>query len=218
MSDSLATLTDKLQALLLDDGSIFADASCTAAIRQTLQVMNLNLPVQAATLIDAVTDQYQYELTTALAGAVPLQITDVLLEDPAGNEYDTPIAFDSYMEDERWFFRLRTPQPTGNTLIVRFTQAHTINGLDSATESTLPAEYDVVLLDGAAAHACSMAAAGNIETYNLEPNVPKNYQLAASRFQRAFHMGLEALRIRRRPQRSVPTQPTWEDAWHGFLQ
>ena len=71
MSDSLTTLTTKLQALLMDGGTLFTSTTCTAAIRQALSRINVRMPIHAGTLIDTVADQYEYELTTALAGAVP---------------------------------------------------------------------------------------------------------------------------------------------------
>lgn len=216
MSDSLTTLTTKLQALLMDGGTLFTSGTCTAAIRQALGQVNAVIPVHGGTLLDTVADQYEYELTSALAGAVPLSITDVLLKDPSGGEYDTPLAFRHYSEDERYFIRLETPQAEGEQLIVRFTQAHTINGLDSETESTLTALADVVLLDGAAAQACSIAAAGKVEANNLDPAVALNYGHAADRFQRAFNAGLAALSGKRRLQCSVPDTRTWNDGWHNW--
>jgi hypothetical protein len=216
MSDTLTTLTAKLQALLLDDGTIFASGTCTAAIRQALQELNLRLPVHAGTTIDAVTGQNEYELTTALAGAVPLLIMDVLLQDPSGAEYDRSLSFHSYNEDERHWIRLDLPQTTGQYLIVRFTQAHTISGLDSATESTLPAAYDPILLDGAAAMACDVAIAGKAEAYYLNPQTAANYKTAAGHFRSAFNFGIKAMLQIRRPQKSAPDLRTWEDDWHGW--
>src|SRR5512138_2221866 len=109
MSDSLTTLISKLQATMLDDGTYFTTATCTAAIRHALQRVNVDLPIHAATLIEIVSGQYEYELTTALAGAEPTAITAVLMQDATG-EYDYPIAFTPYSEDERHFFRLAAPQ------------------------------------------------------------------------------------------------------------
>jgi hypothetical protein len=216
MSDSLTTLVSKLQALLMDDGTLFTTGTCTAALRHALSRVNLQIPVLAGTLVDVVADQYEYELTTALAGATPLTITDVLLSDPAGAEYDTSLPFDSFIEDERWFIRLRTPQAAGEQLIVRYTLAHTVNGLDSATESTLNAQADVILLDAAGAQACAMAAAGKAEANNLDPATSANYLKAAARFDSAFILGIGAIKARRRVQRSVPRSRTWEDPWHGW--
>jgi len=216
MSDTLTTLTSKLQALLMDSGTLFTSGTCTAAIRHALSQVNLHMPIHAGTLIDTVADQYEYEVTDALAGTVPLTITDVLLADPSGGEYDTSLDFDSFQEDEDWFIRLRTPQAADEQLIVRFTQAHTISGLDSATESTLSAQADVVLLDGAAAQACTIASAGKVEANNLDANTSANYEKAAHRFQTAFNYGMAALTSRRRIQRSVPHVRAWNDAWHDW--
>lgn len=218
MADSLSTLTSKLQAVLLDDGTLFSTTTCTAVIRHALSHLNLRWPVQGGTLVDTVADQYEYELTAALAGATPLQITDVLLADPAGGELDTPLTFRAWSEDERFFIRLQTPQAAGGQLIVRFTQNHTIIGLDSATESTLSAEADVVLLDGAAAQACRTAAVGKILTNNLDANASRNYAAAADLFQSAFDNGLMALIRRRRLQVSVPDDRAWNDVWHSWPQ
>jgi len=216
MSDTLTTLVAKLQALVMDDGTLFTTATCTAAIRQALLQVNLQIPVLGGTLIDTVSGQYEYELTDALAGATPLTITDVLLADPSGGEYDVIVNFDSFIEDERWFIRLRIPQDGVEHLIVRFTQAHTINGLDSATESTLTAQADVVLLDGAAAEVCGMASAGKVMSNNIDPNASANYLKASSRFQVAFKLGLATLAGRRRVQRSVPDPRTWNDGWDNW--
>ena len=217
MADSLTTLISKLQALLLDDGTLFSAGTCTAAIRHALNQVNLRIPIHAGALLEAVADQYEYELTTALAGANPLTITDVLLADPAGGEYDVPLGFDHFSEDERWFVRLAVPQAAGEQLIVRYTLAHTVNGLDGATESTLISEADVVLLDCAASQACSMAAAGKTLTNNVAPEAPANYLRAAERFERAFQFGIAVLAGRRRLQRSVPGSAAWNDAWHDWL-
>lgn len=217
MADTLAQLTDKLQALLLDDGTIFADATCTAAIRQALKTLNLRVPIHAAVTIAVVADQYVYELTAADAGATPLAIYDVLLEDTILSDYEHPLEFDSYSEDERLFFRLRTAQGSG-TLLVRYTVAHTINGLDSETETTLTPIAEVVLLDGAAEQACILAAAGKAEANNLDPNTADAYRKAASRFNSAFAQGLKALEVSHRTAKSQPSVGAWNDNWHERLQ
>jgi hypothetical protein len=217
MADTLTQLITKLQPLLYDNGTLFTTPTCTAAIRQALLELNIRIPQHMATTIDVVAGQYVYELTDALAGATPLTIIDVLLEDPTGKENDVSLDFDSYIEDERWFFRLHSPQSSGK-LVVDFTQAHTVSGLDSATESTLPAFYDVVLLDGAAAEACYMAAAGKVEANNLDPRTAENYRNAAIRFQAAFNAEIKALNLRRGTQVSVPDTRTWDDKYHTWMQ
>jgi hypothetical protein len=218
MADTLTQLVAKLQAVLLDDGTVFSTATCTACIRHALNRTNIRYPIQGGTLIDTVANQYEYELTSALAGASPLTITDVLLQDPAGAQYDVPLTFRQFSEDERYFFRLETTLPANRHMIVRFTQAHTISGLDSATESTLNAQADIVLLDAAAAQACRTAAVGKILSNNLDPHAPENYLKAATSFDSAFRAGIDILTTRRRMQVSVADPRAWNDIWHNWPQ
>ncbi len=213
MADTLAQLTDKLQALLMDGGTLFTDATCQAAIRQALKTLNLHIPIHAAVTIDAVPTQSVYELPPADAGATPLTIYDVLREDTVLSDYEHHLDHDVYSEDERLFFRLRCPQASG-TLLVRYALAHTIPGLDSETEGTLTPLAEVVLLDGAAEQACIIAAAGKVEANNLDPNVADAYRKAASRFNQAFNLGIKALEAGHRPAVSQPSTSAWNDRWH----
>ena len=211
MADTLAQLITKLQALLIGDATTFTNATCTAAIRQALKDLNLAVPQHAAETLDAVSEQYEYEIAESSA----LTIADVLLQGTdTYNDYNVSLPFDPYFEDDRPFFRLRNPQATGRTLIARYTMPYTINGLDSATASTLPALYDVVLLDGAGWRACLVRAAGRIETINMNADVSKNFAAMADMFKSAFYAGLANLARRPFP-RSEPSDLGWIDGWDG---
>ncbi len=93
----------------------------------------------------------------------------------------------------------RRRKQTGSTLIIRYTKPYTINGLDSATASTMPALYDVVLLDGAAWIACLVRAAGRVETINMNADVIANFELMAQHFMTAFEAGMANLERRPPP-------------------
>ncbi len=211
MTDTLTQLVVKLQALLLGDSTTFTTATCTAAIRQAFKQLNMTVPMHAAEIISAVTDQYEYELSDQTA----MQIVDVLLEGTDTYlDYNVSLPFDGYFEDDRPFFRLRIPQTTGQSLIVRFTKPYTINGLDGETSSPMPALYDTVLLDGAAWIACLVRAAGRIETINMNQNVSVNFERMADHFRQAFELGLVHLGKRKAPTSEVVTHG-WEDDWAG---
>ena len=211
MSDTLAQLVTKLQALLLGDSTTFSTDTCTAAIRQALNQLNLAVPCHAAETIDAVSEQYEYELEDIKA----LTVVDVLLEGTdTCNQFNTSLEFDAYFEDDRPFFRLRTPRSDGDTLIARYTVPYTINGLDGETVSTLPPLHEVVLLDGAAWQACLVRAAGRIETINMNQDVSVNFQKMADHFRLAFELGLANLGRRPFP-RSEPIGHGWNDEWAG---
>jgi hypothetical protein len=212
MSDTLAQLIVKLQTLLLGTATVFSTETCTAAFRQALGRMNLSVPAHAAELLDAVTGLYDYELTDADA----LAIVDVLLQgEDTYNQFNQSLLFDSYFEDDRPFFRLRFPQPDGKTLIARYTKPYIINGLDSETDSTLPALYDVVLLDGAAWQACLIRSAGRIEAINMNIDVPVNFEKMAAIFKQSFELGMANLATRHFP-RSEPTKAGWNDEYQGM--
>jgi hypothetical protein len=211
MSDTLTQLVTKLQALLLGDATTFTTATCTAAIRQALKDLNLNTPYHAAETQDAVSEQYEYELEDGEA----LSVVDVLLQGTdTYSDVNVSLDFDAYFEDDRPFIRLRAPQADGDMLIIRYTAPYTINGLDSETVSTLPALYDVVLLDGAAWQACLIRAAGRIETINMNAEVSANFALMSEHFKATFYAGLDALKRRQFP-RSEPVIEGWSDEWNG---
>ena len=217
MSDSLTTLIGKVQNLLGDaSATVFTTAMCTAAIRQALSEWNHRAPNHAAVTITGVNDQYEYELTDVDAGAC--EIIDVLQEGDSSNEIDISVTYDQYIEDERVFFRLRSPVTTSDTLIVRYTTYHTINGLDSQVESTLRANDDQAMVDGGAFFAIMIRATSRIETINLSQDQSDNYREIAGMYAAAFSARLNrAARYRKAPV-GEPDQRTWEDEYHSWGQ
>lgn len=216
MSDSLTQLISKVQILLGDDGTIFTTATVTAAIRQTLDEWNIRVPIHAAVTITGVNDQYEYELTDQDAGSVT--ILDVLRQGDNNNEQDISLTFDDYNEDERVFFRLRQPVTSSDTLIVRYTLYHTINGLDSATESTLPARLDQAIVNGAAFFSIMIRATSRIETINLSKDQSDNYREVAAAYSQAFGNRLMQEMKRKRAPIGEPDTRAWNDSYHTWGQ
>lgn len=214
MTQTLTQLISQLQAMFIDDATRFSTATCTAAIRQSLKDFNAAAPVRAAETQTVVVGQYEYELTDITT----LQVLDVLLEgtDTAGEDH-RPLAFTPFFEDARAWIRLQTPLGSG-TLIIRYTLPHTVSGLDSATESTIPAIFDAVLLDGACYYCCVIRAASRIEQVNLNAAVPEPWQEIAALYKTAFETGL--VLAQRQPPARVPDKAwaprVWNDEWHNF--
>jgi hypothetical protein len=211
VSDTLAGLTGKLQDMLLATSEAFPDDVCEIAIRQALTLLNLSIPQHAAETQEAAAGQYEYELEDGEA----VQVVDVLREgtDTFADTH-TSLPFDAYFEDDRPFIRLRSPRSDGDTLIIRYTRPYTINGLDGETDSTMPASYDAVLLEGAAWKACQMRGAGRIESINMNADVSTNFWKIAGQFQAAFQAGMELLSRRRFPA-SGAAPGGWGDEWEG---
>jgi hypothetical protein len=215
MSDTLTTLISKAQAFLGDDGTIFTTTLLTGSFRQALSEFNLRSPQHAATLIDGVAEQYEYELTSMDSAAV--KIIDVLLQGENNNELDTPLTFYTYSEDERLFFRLTEPVSSSDVIIVRYTVNHTINGLDSETESTTPAYQDQILVDGACYFAIITRSIARVESLNLTKDQPDNYREVASHFRRAFDLGLSDA-SKKSPAVGATDTRAWNDNYHTWEQ
>lgn len=216
MSDTLTQIISKVQALLGDDGTIFTTATVTAAVRQTLDEWNIRAPIHAAVTITGINNQYEYELSDEDAYSVV--ILDVLLQGDNNNEQDISLTYDEYNEDERVFFRLRQPVTSSDTLIVRYTKYHTINGLDSQTESTLPARLDQAIVDGAAFFSIMIRATSRIESNNLDKSTSDNYREVAGAYSQAFAARLMQEIKRKRAPVGEPDQRAWNDSFHNWGQ
>jgi hypothetical protein len=214
MSDSLTTLIGKVQNILGDaSGTYFTTAICTAAIRQALSEWNLRAPQFLATTIVGVNSQYEYELTDV--DSLSCEIIDILLRGTdTAQDISKSQDFDQYIEDERLFFRLRSPRTTSDTLIVRYTEYHTINGLDSAVESTLLAKDDQAMVDGGAFFSIMIRATARVETINLSQDQSDNYRELAGAFGAMFSQRLSYASQHRKPAVSEPDTRAWNDAYY----
>jgi len=216
MSDSLTTLISKVQALLGDDGTIFTTATITAAARKALATYNQYLPTNAGTLIDAVTDQLEYELTDE--DPLATGILDILEQDSDQQEMDISITFDQYHEDNRIFFRLRSPLTTGKTIIARYNIPQTINGLDSATETTIPAWMNDILITGIAGEALRSRAYARVEKINLNKDVSENYKALAKEFLSEYKTDLKRIAQDKQAPVGEPDNHAWNDPYHNWNQ
>jgi len=212
MTDTLTQLIARVQAQLIDDGTRFTTATCTAALRACLKNVNERAPINAGTRIDVIANQKEYELTDEDARA--MSILDVLEWDEDGEDH-TPLLYDAYSEDERLFFRLRTALSSGE-LLARYTIPHTISGLDSETSSTPSARLDQIIVDGACAEAIAFRAASRIETINLQQQVSDNYREVMSHFRAAYELSLSAYIRDRRSPVSEPNTAAWNDEYHNW--
>lgn len=212
MTASLTTLISRVQTQLVDDGTRFSTATLTAALRACLKNVNERAPINAGTRIDVTADQYEYELSDEDSRA--MSVLDILEWDD-DDEAHLPLPYDAYTEDERLFFRLRTPLDSGE-ILARYTIPHTISGLNSEIESTPSARLDQIIVDGACAEAIAYRAASRIETINLQQSVSDNYREAMTHFRNAYEQGLQAYIRDRRAPVSEPNTAAWNDSYHHW--
>ncbi len=209
MSDTLLQLIPKIQAQLGDNGTLFPTATVTAAVRQALEEISQKAPLHAAVTITAMANQQVYELSDEDPSASG--ITDVLLD--GDNDYSTGLEYDAYVEDERWFFRLRQPQTAGETLIVQYTKPQTVSGLDGATDSTAEGSLNTALVDGACYYCALIRAAATVESNNLQPEVSQNWLRLANQWRDVFDLQLAVAR-QQNTARGEPSSILWNDPQH----
>ncbi len=210
MSDTLTQLIAKVQAQFQDDGTLFSTATLTAAMRQALNELNRYAPLHAAVTITAIADQQVYELSDEDPAATG--ITDVLLD--GDNDDSTGLAYDAYVEDVRWFFRLRQPPTANSQLIVQYVKPHTVSGLDGSLDSTLSDELNIALIDGTCYYACMSRAAAGIEANNVAPEVAVNWIRLAEIWHSIFSTSLREA-MRQPVAKGAPGQAlAWNDPQH----
>ena len=210
MADTLTQLIAKVQPQLLDNGTLFTAATCTAAARQALRELNARVPENATVTIATIAGQKEYELTDNDAAA--LDVLSIYLE--GSNEFDTAIPYDAYVEDSRVFFRLRDALPAGKTMQVHYTKPHTISGLDGSLDSTLPDPLNVAIINGICAYACQIRAAATIESNNVQTNVSQSWAKCYNAWHNLFAGQLKEYRN----QRTVVGEPSaaaWNDPQHS---
>ena len=220
MSSTLTALIAKLQAQLLDNGTLFSTPTATVAFREALRKFNIAAPIHAATLIDVVQGQKEYALNDPTIGTL-FEIEGVWLKDAVAEE-DKPLIHDFYFEDNAPFIRLRDAQASSGgsgtaQLIIRYTTPHTIAGLDSSSDGILTADQEQVIIDGACFEAINVRRTSLVEGYNLSPNVIAQYESAAVSYSQAFQLGLLRYSARRSAV-GAPDDHAWDDQWHNWLR
>lgn len=213
MTDTLAELTDKVQAALGDDGTLFTDALVTAAARRALRELNEAYPLNSSVVLDAVTDQHEYSLSDYEEELI--DIIGVWLWDDDGDAHE-PIAYDFYQEDGFPMIRLRTAESDGEYLLVRYTQPFEISGLDGgAAAALIPAWLDPLLVDGIAYHSVILRGLGGVESNNLNASVADDYREYRNILEEGWTRGLRKLAARRPPV-SEKDDTAWRDEWEGW--
>jgi hypothetical protein len=180
---ALAAFRVSVLALLSDAGlAIFSNNDVDQALRWALSEYSSRRPLIR-------TYQFPVIATTGVhilpSDFIARHVTNVELydEDP---DSITDLYFDAYQRDEQWVIKTRSEVSAGEVLQISYSAIHTIDDLDAAAGTTLPAADEPFIHVGAAGRAAQMRALDRIETINMNPDVVKMYKLLATEYLSSF--------------------------------
>jgi hypothetical protein len=199
----LATYETYIQNLLADaSAAIWSVAWIDDALRQALKEYSTVLPIEQAGTVTLASSGREISLATltnlANVQAVWLPYTAADPEDPPNSRHFR------FWPDLNKAYILGGPEPdSGDVARVFYTKPHTINALDSATTTTVPANDEHLLVRGAAG-LCAMTRALDLtEQVTLDRTTPTMVLTWGKDMYRNFQDTLRHIAISRQGQSLV---------------
>jgi hypothetical protein len=179
-----------------DDGrNRFASGVLDEALRQALIAYSRTAP---RLLSDTLTLAGAGQMQSLAALSVLIEVVEVVFPYDAAAVLYRPYA-------QPWQFAWKDGIPTlwlggqpapqaGEVLHVMYTAAHTIDGLDGAVATTLPADHEAAISSGAAALAANMRALRLVEAHGSRTDEAGKWLDSAAPLEKRFHAFLDGLR------------------------
>jgi hypothetical protein len=215
---SIAAFRTRIRAVLVDAlGTIYTDAIVDEALNQALDEYNQALPLEKETVITLPGNGREIALN-ALTGL--RKVTAVYWPFDSLNEPWPPNrvkGFAVYWDDARPVLYLNSieggePQ-LDDELRLWYTGSHTIDGLNSATETTIPGEHDSLLVVGATGHAALAHGVDLADTSSADMYATGLILVWAQRQLKTFRDALEKIK-RSSARAGLPYGSGWKlDKW-----
>lgn len=192
----LTSLAARVRLLLNDPGAArFPETLLTSAIRQALELIDIHVP-QVLTVEITVTTGSRDQQLTGVTGCLYL----VKLV------FNSPDASGELEPGTHFLYQVEAGIPTlhflgdfiphsGMVLHVQFAAAHTIEGLDSATATSLPEMCEPALVNGAAGCAYALRAACLVECYGARAEDAGRLMETSRIFMEHFDQMLKGLKL-----------------------
>ncbi|MFC2065255.1 hypothetical protein ACFLXB_09200 [Chloroflexota bacterium] len=150
----------------------FTDAQNTVALRVALYRYSVLRPYHSSSLFDG--DGTKIVTLTDLTALTIRKVWHVQ-DDPQNN---IELDFYAYLNAGVWTVETKNyAVPTGTENVQVDTGiSHTIDGLDGASDTTIPAQDEFAVADYAAGCACRQMAISNTQTNNLNPKESDRYE------------------------------------------
>ena len=186
-------MTDEVEALLSDSGNTYVTAAgIEDAIRWAMRRYEGVDPRVEVGTIDDVDDQVEY--------AIPAGFSGFLYAMHVWWPYDTAEEVPALTEAS-WFMidddtiRLRNAEPEGDYQIrVQYAAEHTLDGLDSATATTLDSRAEQLIITGAAGRSLLSNVRSEIDAVNVGDSEVAEWRRWAEGRLEEFERGLREVR------------------------
>ena len=189
MSD-LAALRDRVELILADSGNaIWATGDIDEALRQALHEYSKIRPLQeVGTLNTTATHELSITTLTGLIG-----VSRVWCPYTAASPEDPPewVAFEHWVDEAVLYFP--DELPASKVARIFYDKMQTIEDLDSATATTVPADDESLICTGAAGYAALSRALDLGEQVTLDRDVPTKAKTWAGEKLQTFRQGLAAV-------------------------
>lgn len=204
MATTLAALRDRVEVILADSSNaIFATGDVDEAIRTALHSYSAASPRKRITTLTLTTDTREISTST---------ITDIIAVEEVWVPYDsTDPEFPPYRRPFRFWkdsailYILSQYKPaTSDVVRIFYAALHTLNGLDSASATTVPDEHVSVLAQGAAGYAAATRALDLAEQISVDREVTTRLAAWATNTLTRFNAELTALAIAGQGPAHVP--------------
>jgi hypothetical protein len=188
-SETLTTLTDRVEARLQDTGNArWAAADIQESIEQALEQWSRHDPYLTVGTVTLAADGREISLST-LTGL--LRVEQVWCPYTAADPDYPP----NWVQFRVWpgpilFIDEPTEPEKDDVARIWYTKMHTISGLNSASATTLPAEDVGYFINGAAGFAAQMRAVELAETLNADRDVVKRLNDWAEENLKNFRYGM----------------------------
>jgi len=216
---TLTAIRDRIEQRLNDTGNtIWSTNWLDEGLRQALAEWSLKLPYQAITTLTLASDTHELDIS-AVSGLLSVErlwipYTSSDPENPPNWE-----AFEHW-EDAQIVYMPDREGQSGDVARIYYTTAHTINGLDSETATTLTVPVQSILITGAAAHAALNRALDIQEQVTLGRKTAAEIERwgaqQLTRFEADLDRMVRARSLRRRNHAHLPPLDRWDRDGGGW--
>jgi hypothetical protein len=192
----LTDLENRIKVLLGDEaGTRFSATLLGEAVHLSLDALAQHLPLICSS--EASMESSGRDLLLTLPGCLYLIHLGIKRGTQATREMEPEGEFTYQFEGEQihlHFSGSKLPK-AGDALYITYAQGYSLEGLDGAVESTLPADQESLLVCGAAGQACLLRAAGLTERYGSRPEeVTRLISMGQLRLEE-FNQSLNGLKV-----------------------